>query len=444
MTYKELKHKIEEKTATIGIIGLGYVGLPMASLFADRGYQVKGADINETIVKTIMSGQTPINETGLKKIIQNTVKSGKLTATTNVDSAVQESDIIVIVVQTPINDDNKPNLKAFKSACKTVANNISKGKLIVIESTIPPGTMKNIVEPIIYQKTKMTAGTDYFLAYSPERAIPTQTLKEIQTNSRVIGGINNESSTLASTLYSTITTGELMPADLGTAEMVKIIENTYRDVNIALSNEIAMFCEKLDIDAVKAIKIANKHPRVNLHLPGPGVGGHCIPKDPYFLLSKAEELGINLKIISSARKINENMPNHLLNLIETSLKKVDKDIKTSKVSILGVAYKGNTDDIRGTPSEKVIKTLMKMDVDFISHDPFVSNDFGGKFSNDLEEVIEDSDCIVIMTDHDAYKEMNLKTFTTMMKKPSVIIDGRRILDPKAVEKAGAMYTGIGY
>ncbi len=153
---------------------------------------------------------------------------------------------------------------------------------------------------------------------------------------------------------------------------------------------------------------------------------------------------MDLKIISSARKINENMPSHLLDLIESSLKKVDKDLKTSKVSILGIAYKGNTDDTRGTPSEKIIKTLMKMDVDLISHDPFVSNDFGGKFSNNLEEVIENSDCLVILTDHDVYREMDLKSFTDMMNKPSVIIDGRRILDPEAVEKAGAMYTGIGY
>ncbi len=444
MTYKELKHKIEEKAAVIGIIGMGYVGLPMASLFADRGYQVKGADINEKIVKTIMSGQSPINETGLKEIVRAEVESGRLTATTDIDSVVKESDIIVIVVQTPINDEKRPDLKAFKSACKTVADNLSKGKLVVIESTIPPGTMKNIVVPTIYEKTKMTAGRDYFLAYSPERAIPTRTLEEIQTNSRVIGGINKESSTLASALYSTITTGELMTASLGTAEMVKIIENTYRDVNIALSNEIAMFCEKLGVDAIEAIKIANKHPRVNLHLPGPGVGGHCIPKDPYFLISKAEELGMDLKIISSARQINESMPSHILDLIESSLKKIDKDIKTSKVSILGIAYKGNTDDTRGTPSEKIIKTLMKMDVDLISHDPFVSNDFGGKFSNNLEEVIEDSDCLVILTDHDIYREMDLKSFTDMMNKPSVIIDGRRILDPEAVEKAGAMYTGIGY
>lgn len=444
MNYENLKRKIEEKTAVIGIIGMGYVGLPMASLFATKGFTVIGADINEKIVKKINSGKSPINETGLEEIIKTVVKTGKLNATINVDGAVKKSDIIIIVVQTPINREKRPDLTAFKSACNTVAKNLSKNKLVVVESTIPPGTMEKIVVNSIYEKTKMKAGEDYFLSYSPERAIPTHTLEEIQTNSRVVGGFNKESSDLASTLYSTITTGELRTTDLGTAEMVKIIENTYRDVNIALSNEIAMLCEKLDIDAIEAINIANKHPRVNLHLPGPGVGGHCIPKDPYFLISKAEELGVNLNIISSAREINENMPNHLLDLIERSLKKIDKDIKSSKVSILGIAYKGNTDDTRGTPSEKVIKTLMQRDVDLISHDPFVSHDFGGKFSNNLTEVIEDSDCLVILTDHDVYKEMDLKALTGLMNKPSVVIDGRRILDPADVEKAGVLYTGIGY
>ncbi len=427
MKYKELKNKISQKTANVGIIGMGYVGLPMASLFASRGFRVKGADINKDRVKAINAGESPINEVGLEEIIKKSVNAGRLTATTDVDEVVRESDVVVIVVQTPIDDDNKPNLKAFKSACDTVARSITKGKLLVVESTIPPGTLEDIVIPTIFEKSALKAGRDYFLAYSPERAIPTRTLEEIQTNSRVIGGINEESLNLAKMLYSSITSGELMTSDLGTAELVKIIENTYRDVNIALANEIAMLCEKLGVDAIKAIKIANKHPRVNIHLPGPGVGGHCIPKDPYFLINKAEELGVDLKIISSAREINENMPNHLLGLIERSLKKVNKDIKTSKVSILGIAYKGNTDDARGTPSEKVIKNLMKNDVDFISHDPFVSHDFGGKFSNNLEEVVEDSDCIVILTDHDLYKKMDLDSFTSLMNKPSVVIDGRRIL-----------------
>lgn len=443
MIYEDLKRKIDDKSAIIGIIGMGYVGLPMASLFASRGYQVKGADINEEIVKKIMAGKSPINEAGVEEIIKENVGAGRLTATVDVDEVVEGSDVIVIVVQTPINEENRPDLTAFKSGCNTVAKKISKGKLIVVESTVPPGTLEDIVVPIL-EKSKMKAGVDFFLAYTPERAIPTRTLEEIQTNSRVIGGINEESSELTSMLYSSITTGELMTTDLGTAEMVKIIENTYRDVNIALANEIAILCERLGVDAIKAIRIANKHPRVNLHLPGPGVGGHCIPKDPYFLIGKAEELGMELRIISSAREINENMPSHLLGLIESSLKKVDKDIKTSKVSVLGIAYKGNTDDTRGTPSEDVIKSLMKMDVDVISHDPFVSNDFGGKFSNNLEEVIKDSDCIVILTDHDLYKKMDLESFTGLMNKPSVIIDGRRILEPDAVEKAGAKYSGIGY
>ncbi|MFQ5887959.1 MAG: nucleotide sugar dehydrogenase [Candidatus Hydrothermarchaeales archaeon] len=442
MNYEDLKRKIEEKSSVIGIIGMGYVGLPMASLFASRGYRVKGADINKKLVKKINAGTSPINETGLKEIIKEGVGEGRLTATTDVDGVVKESDVIVIVVQTPINEENRPNLTAFKSACNTVAGSISKGKLVLVESTVPPGTMENMVVPIL-EKSKLKAGDDFFLVYSPERAIPTRTLEEIQTNSRVIGGINEESSKLARILYSSITTGELMTTNLGTAEMVKIIENTYRDVNIALANEIAMLCERLGVDAIEAINMANKHPRVNLHLPGPGVGGHCIPKDPYFLIGKAEELGMELKIISSAREINENMPSHLLGLIERSLKKVNKDLKTSKVSILGIAYKGNTDDTRGTPSEEVIKSLMKMDADVVSHDPFVSQDFGGKFSNSLEEVIEDSDCVVILTDHDLYKKMDLKSFASLMNKPSVVIDSRRILKPEAVERAGAMYSGIG-
>ncbi|MFQ6136555.1 MAG: nucleotide sugar dehydrogenase [Candidatus Hydrothermarchaeales archaeon] len=443
MIYRDTEKKIRNKSSSIGVIGLGHVGLPMASLFASRGFRVRGADINQTIVEKISKGESPINERGMKEIVKEVVESGKLTATTNVEGVIAQSDIILIVVQTPVDDSKKPELGAFITTCEMVSRNLSRGKLIISESTVPPGTMKDIAIPIL-EKSGLKPGEDFSLAYSPERAIPTRTLEEIQTNSRVVGGVNEESAELAKLLYSNITSGELIAADLGIAEMVKIIENTYRDVNIALANEIAMICEELGIDAVKAIEIANEHPRVNIHMPGPGVGGHCIPKDPYFLIGKAEELGMELKLISSAREINEEMPRHLLGLIERSLKGINKEVKNSKISVLGIAYKGNTDDTRGTPSEEIIETLLKMECDVISHDPFVSNDFGGRFSNKLEEAIDKSDCIVILTDHDIYKKLDLKKFSKLLNKPSVIIDSRRLLDPKAVEREGISYFGIGY
>jgi UDP-N-acetyl-D-mannosaminuronic acid dehydrogenase len=334
-------------------------------------------------------------------------------------------------------------LTAIKSAIFTISKNLREGKFIIIESTLPPGATEETLVPIL-EESGLKAGRDFYLAYSPERAIPTKTLEEIQKNSRIVGGITGESAALAKALYSHITSGELITTDIKTAELVKVIENTYRDVNIALSNEIAMLCEKLGVDAIRAIEMANKHPRVNLLRPGTGVGGHCIPKDPHFLIGKARELGVELKVITSARRVNENMPKHLLGIIERALKSADKRIEDSKIAVLGIAYKGNTGDARGTPSREVIETLAEMRCDVFSHDPFVSQDFGRKFSNNVEDAARDADCLVIVTDHDEYKSLNLSALSKILKKPTIIVDGRRIIDPQSATESDFRYFGVGY
>lgn len=434
---------ISDKSSRIGILGLGYVGLPMAAIFAKKGFRVKGGDINPEIVDTINRGESPINENGIEPMVKEAVSSGMLSATSDTDTVVRESDVILVVVQTPIDDEKKPNLAAIKSAILTISKNLREGKLIIIESTLPPGATEEELVPML-EESGLLAGRDFYLAYSPERAIPTKTIEEIQENSRIIGGISGESAELAKALYSQITTGDLVTCDIKTAEMVKVIENTYRDVNIALSNEIAMLCEKLGVDAMNAIEMANKHPRVNLLRPGTGVGGHCIPKDPHFLIGKARELGVELKVITSARRVNENMPKHLLKMIERALKSADKKIEDSKVAILGIAYKGETDDIRETPSREVIETLAELNCDVFSHDPFVSSDFGKRFSNNLEDAARDADCLVIVTDHEEYKRLDLAKLSKILKKPGVIVDGRRIIDPQSAAESDFRYFGVGY
>ncbi len=265
----------------------------------------------------------------------------------------------------------------------------------------------------------------------------------MKENNRIVGGVNKDSAELAALMYSYITSGEITQVDLETAEIVKIIENAYRDVNIAFANEVALLCGKLGVDAKKAIELANKHPRVDILSPGPGVGGHCIPKDPYFLIHSAKENNLELRLISSAREVNESMPGHVLSLIKKSLSEVNKDPKTSKVSILGIAYKGNTDDSRNSPAKPIVKRLMEEDCNVISHDPFVSQDFGGRFSNNIEEAIKDSDCIVFIADHDDYRSMDLSKLKGMVKKPCIIIDSRRMFDPRFFSEEGLRYLSLG-
>jgi UDP-N-acetyl-D-mannosaminuronic acid dehydrogenase len=347
-----------------------------------------------------------------------------------------------LVVQTPIKEDKEPDLSAFRAAWETVSQNLSRGKLLISESTVPPGTMKGVVVPIL-EKSGLKAGRDFYLAYSPERAIPTKTLQEMQENGRIVGGVDKESADLAALVYSQIMEGEVSKEDIETAEMVKVIENAYRDVNIAFANEIALLCEKRGVDAARVIELANKHPRVDILSPGPGVGGHCIPKDPYFLLHSAKESGLELKLISSARKINESMPRHVLELIKKSLQGVNKDPKEAKVSVLGIAYKGNTDDSRNSPAEPIVRGLMAEKYNVISHDPYVSQDFGGNFSNNLEDVVADSDCVVFVADHDFYKSLDLQRFKDGLNKPCVVIDSRRLFDPNSFDGEGIKYVGLG-
>ncbi len=281
------------------------------------------------------------------------------------------------------------------------------------------------------------------MVYSPERAMPTRLLEEIGSNPRIIGGLTEESSELAKILYSYITDGELVATNIETAELVKVIENTYRDVNIALANEIALLSEKLGVDATSAIEIANKHPRVNLLAPGPGVGGHCIPKDPYFALDSAQKHGLELRVIRSARKVNEDMPKHVLGMIDKALKRVGKRLEDSKVAILGVTYKGDTNDTRGSPSRDVIQSLLPISEVF-SHDPMASQDFGGQFSNNMDEVVKDADCVVVMSDHSEYTHLDIEKLAGLIRKPGIIVDGRRMLDPEDVKEKGFEYFGVGY
>ncbi len=439
--FEELKDKIIDKRCTIGVLGLGYVGLPMAALFADKGYKVLGGDISEKVVESVNAGVSPIKESGMDELVRRAVDRDLLTATMDVEGVVRDSDVLLIVVQTPIGTDKKPNLKALRSACSTVATGPS-GKLIIVESTLPPGATHEVIVPIL-ESSGCKAGEDFLLVYSPERAMPTRLLQEIGSNPRIIGGISEKSSELGRLLYSDITSGELVITNIETAELVKVLENTYRDVNIALANEIAMLCEKLGVDAAKAIEIANKHPRVNLLSPGPGVGGHCIPKDPYFALESARKHGLELKVISSARKVNEDMPKHMLEIIEKALSSAGKKLEDSKIAILGVTYKGDTNDTRGSPSRDIIQSLLPIS-DVYSHDPLATQDFGGKFSNDMDDAVKDADCVVVVADHAEYMKLDLDRLSKMMKKPGVIVDGRRILDPKHAKEKGFSYFGVGY
>jgi len=427
----------------ITIFGLGHIGLPTASLFANKGFHVTGIARDKKKLRLISEGISPIDEPGLPELVKTAVESGNLRAFDNGHNgleAVKNSLIHIIIVPTPMDEINRADLTAVKETCETISKGLKKGDLVIVESTVPQGTCDNIVIPIL-EKSGLKAGEDFGVAYTPERAIPNNTIYEMTHNTRVIGGFDKKSTDRAVDLYQNITEGEVIGVkNLITAETVKLIENTYRDVNIALSNEIAMICNEVGVDAIEAIKVANYHPRVNLHTPGPGVGGHCLAIDPYFLVETAEEKGIKAPLISIARGTNEGMPNYVMKLIIDSLNEINKDINDSKVGILGVAYKGNVADARETPAKALINILKEKGAKVYAHDPHTPTEVIrslGAEPADIEHILN-LDCVVLVTDHDEYK--NIKP--EMVKSP-IFICTRPILNPEDFKNSGIIFRGVG-
>jgi UDP-N-acetyl-D-mannosaminuronic acid dehydrogenase len=431
--------KIGEDTK-ITIYGLGHMGLPTAALLAKSGLKIIGADINPHIVKKINQARSPILEPGLDEIVHETVKNSYLSATTDMEEASRGSKVHLVIVPTPVDENKVADLNAVEMACLNIARGLKKGDLVIIESTVPPGTCQNLATPIL-EESGLKVGVDFGLSYTPERALPNKTLDEMAHNPRIIGAVDDCSFEKASSLYQRITSGKIIRVkDLQTAEMVKLMENTYRDTNIALANEFALICESLDIDVIEAIKAANHHPRVNIHVPGPGVGGHCLSIDPYFLVEIARKQGIDTPLIKTSRGVNENMPLEVARMAREALKEKGKDLRGSELGILGVAYKGNVADARESPAEDLIRELLSSGGVVYAHDPHVPSKVVESFGAqpvDLKRVLA-CDCVILLTDHDIYGQLE----PSMIKK-GVFICTRPILEPEKFRKAGVIFRGVG-
>lgn len=420
----------------IAIYGLGHIGLPTAAILANNDLEVIGADVNPKTVNNINNGICSFKEPGLDELVKNVVDKDNLKATTDLEEAAKIADILIVIVPTPIDKDNNADLSFVISACKSISQGLNMGNLVIIESTVPPETGINVVKDIL-EESELKCGEDFYLAYSPERALPNNTLYEMTHNTRIVGGYNKKSADMASKLYSYITEGDIITVkNMTSAEMVKLMENTYRDVNIALANEFALLCEKINVDVNEVINSANYHPRVNIHTPGPGVGGHCIPVDPYFLIELGKKYDVKTRLLDASRYVNNYMPEHVLELI---LKyKENKD--NYSIAILGMAYKGNVDDIRETPTIKLIELLGKLDFDVYVNDPYVADDVIESYG--VEAVgYEDAlrcDCVVLMTDHDLYKSLNADMLVNKF-----IISTRPILDADEFRDKGVNFQAIG-
>ncbi|MGA9348410.1 MAG: nucleotide sugar dehydrogenase [Anaerolineae bacterium] len=447
------KSKLENrKSKMIVVIGMGYVGIPCAVLLADvPGHQVIGvqrrSERSGWKIDVLNKGLSPFDgqEPGLADLIGRVVKKGTFRVTDDI-SVCKDADVILIDVQTPTDVQRRvPEYLSLREVSTAVGQYVKRGALVVIESTVAPGTTQNIVLPILEETSGLKAGQDFYLAFSYERVMPGKLLEFMVDFPRVVGGIDARSTELAVELYSTIVKWEITATDVLTAELAKTVENAYRDVNIAFANEMALICESLGVDVYEMRELINARPDRHMHLPGAGVGGHCLPKDTWLLRFGVKEYGsrdVDTAMITLARRINDAMPDHMARLVEEALAEAGREVKGSRVAVLGVAYLEDSDDVRNTPAQPLIGTLQARGAWVMAHDPFVWGYEGEELTRDLDEALRGADCLALVTKHQMYFGLDLKRVKGLMRTP-VIVDGRNVFSAKACREAGFIYRGIG-
>ena len=411
------------KKFDICVLGLGYIGLPTCSIFATKGKSVLGVDVVQSVVDTINHGRIHIEEPDLDILVKAAVQSGNLTAATN----PAEADVFIIAVPTPFEDrgdgSRVPDLKYVESATRSLAAFVKKGDLVILESTSPVGTTEKmrdwLIEELVSQGTVDASEKDYFFVHCPERILPGQMLKELVTNDRISGGLTPEASQKAKELYECFCTAEIFLTDSRSAELSKLTENSFRDVNIAFANELSMICDQLGMNVWEVIKLSNRHPRVDILTPGPGVGGHCIAVDPWFIVDAAPE---QAKLIRTARVVNEGKPEHVIAQVERKAKR----LKDPVIACLGLAFKANVDDLRESPALEITKRITQIkNAKVVVAEPHISDlpdVLKGRCElMEPEDAVKEADIVVLLVDH--------KTFASLSKP---VLAERIILDTRGL------------
>lgn len=398
-----MKQKIKDKTIKITIVGMGYIGLPTSIAFADAGFEVNGFDVNEEVIKTLKSGKIHIVEPDLQEAYEKVLNSGKLKPT----NKLEKSDIFIICVPTPyIKKENKKvsDLSYVEAASKSVAPYIDKDTLVILESTVPPMTTEEIMGKIIEKESNLKINEDFLVAHCPERVLPGQILYELKHNDRIIGASNKKAEEITKQLYESILTeGKAYTTDTNTAEMCKLVENTYRDINIAFANELSIISDKMNINVFELIELANKHPRVNILTPGAGVGGHCLAVDPWFIVERFPE---ESSVIKAAREKNDYKPYWVVEKVEKELKeKYPGKEKEITIGILGLSYKPNIDDLRESPSMQIALNLKEKGYNIVGCEPNVKKEeIKGIKNLPLNEILKESNYLVLTLAHDEFKK----------------------------------------
>ena len=409
----------------VTVIGLGYIGLPTAALIASKGIKVVGVDVSQHVVSTINKGKIHIIEPDLDILVQSSVQSGNLRATTEPEKA----DIFIIAVPTPFKGNHEPDLSYIKSAAKSIAMVLEKGNLVILESTSPVGTTEKLTKWISEERSDLSfpeysinSEVDVAISHCPERVLPGNIIRELVKNDRIIGGMTTQCAEKSREFYNIFIKADCLITDSRTAELSKLVENSFRDVNIAFANELSLICDKLNLNVWELIKFANHHPRVNILQPGPGVGGHCIAVDPWFIIDSAPE---QAKMIKLARIINDEMPNVVINKINQKVSKISKGISELSIACLGLSFKPDIDDLRESPAIEIAKHVSNMGFkkNYVV-EPNIKNlpvELNPQCTElvGLEKALISSDIVLLLVDHSSFKEINLS-----------LLSGKQVIDTR--------------
>lgn len=454
----------EIESMNIVVMGMGYVGIPCAALLADvPGFSVTGvqrrSERSGWKVDCLNSGKSPFegDEPGLAELIERVACEKKSFRVTDDYAVCRDADVILIDVQTPTDGDHVPHYESLREASAEAGRHLQPGTLVVVESTVAPGTTKNVVQPILERESGLQVGRGFSLAFSYERVMPGKLLEYITDFPRVVGGVDEESTQRAVALYRQIVRAPITPTDVLTAEMAKVVENAYRDVNIAFANEVALACERMGVDVYEVRNLINARPDRQMHMPGAGVGGHCLPKDPWLLRYGLETYGTGekgldgLRMIPLARAINDAMPEHMAVLVDEVLAQVERGLEGSKVALLGVAYLENSDDARNTPAAALARWLIVNGAEVVAHDPYVREVDWRRaldpyptvpLTADLWDALHGADCAALVTRHREYLTLDWNRAAEVMRT-ATLVDGRNALDLAACQKAGFALRALG-
>jgi nucleotide sugar dehydrogenase len=440
-----VKKSLESKQLKVCVIGIGRIGLPTALSFAKSGLETIGVDINEKLINNINSGIFPLkDEPGYAQIFHDVIKSQKFSATTKIEDAVPQCDLILLSLPTPMDDENIPDYSALQTVGTKLSKILSPNSLVIVESTIEPGFIEDEMISIISKSGKLKINENFFIGVCPENANPGEILHDFTTLPRLVGAINENIAKIIKMIYNFVFLVELieMP-NCKTANAVKLTTNVFRDINIAFVSELSLMFEKLGIDTMKVLDAAQKKYNFQVHYPGAGVGGPCLPINSYQFLNTARRIGVNLNLIEQGRKINEKMPEHVIELTKDAFNEAKIPFENSDILILGISYKPDVKDIQLTPAENIIKKLQSLGAKIHIYDPyFFSNEvFGINVENNLDEIIQKMDASIIITAHNEFQNIDMPTFQKM--KSSILIDTRGIIDPKHATEAKLIFRGLG-